>query len=86
MFDGRYEALAYNLRLSENEEDLEDKLDPSIQYLKKLGPEYINEVFKYSRWIFDLDSNMAFEVCTISKYKRGSMINLVSIFILDLHF
>jgi hypothetical protein len=82
MFDSRCRALTCNLRLSENEEDMEDKLDPSIQYLKKLGPEYINEVFKYSRWIFDLDSNMAFEVCSISE----SMTNLISIYIVDLHF
>lgn len=49
-------------RLSENELDMEDKLDPSIQYLRKLGPEYIDEIFKYARWIFDVDSGMAFEV------------------------
>jgi hypothetical protein len=42
--------------------DMEDKLDPSIQYLRKLGPEYIDQVFNYARWIFDADSDMAFEV------------------------
>jgi hypothetical protein len=86
VFDNRCEALTYNLRLNENKEDLEDKLELSIQYLKKLGPEYINEVFKYSRWIFDLDRNMAFEVCSISEYQRGSLINLISLYILDLYF
>ncbi|KAF9472733.1 hypothetical protein BDN70DRAFT_886627 [Pholiota conissans] len=57
-------ALELLKELSASEDDLEDKLSPSIQYLKKLGPEYIGEVFKYSRWIFDLDSNMAFEIFT----------------------
>lgn len=41
---------------------MEDKLGPSIQYLQKLGPEYIDQVFTYARWIFDLDSEMAFQV------------------------
>ncbi|KJA16870.1 hypothetical protein HYPSUDRAFT_46906 [Hypholoma sublateritium FD-334 SS-4] len=50
--------------LSTDAEDLEDKLSPSINYLQKLGPEYIETVFKGSRWIFDVDSNMAFEIFT----------------------
>ncbi|KAF5327421.1 hypothetical protein D9619_004692 [Psilocybe cf. subviscida] len=46
------------------EEDMEDKLSPSIQYLQKLGPEYIDEVFRYARWIFDTDKDMAFQIFT----------------------
>jgi Vam6/Vps39-like protein vacuolar protein sorting-associated protein 39 len=49
-------------RLSEKESDMEDKLSPSIRYLQKLGPENVHQVFESSRWIFDMDSNMAFEV------------------------
>jgi len=41
---------------------MEDKLDPSIQYLRKLGSDYVDVVFKYAKWIFDADSNLAFEV------------------------
>lgn len=51
-----------SIRLSTLEDDMEDKLDPSIQYLQKLGPEYIDEVFRYARWIFDTDKDMAFQV------------------------
>jgi hypothetical protein len=43
---------------------MEDKLTPSIQYLQKLGPEYIDQVFSYGRWIFDMDSEIAFQVCS----------------------
>lgn len=52
-------------RLSEKETDMRDKLDPSISYLRKLGPEYINQVFESSRWIFEEDRHMAFEVILV---------------------
>ena len=41
---------------------MEDKLDPSIQYLQKLGPEHIDQIFTSSLWIFNLDSDRAFQV------------------------
>jgi len=41
---------------------MEDKLDPSIRYLQKLGPEYIGQIFTSSRWIFNLDPDRAFQV------------------------
>ncbi|KAH9481762.1 Vacuolar morphogenesis protein 6 [Psilocybe cubensis] len=57
-------ALDLLKELSVNVDDMEDKLGPSIQYLQKLGPEYIDQVFTYARWIFDLDSEMAFQIFT----------------------
>ncbi|KAG2140140.1 hypothetical protein DEU56DRAFT_798886 [Suillus clintonianus] len=59
-------AKALNLlhQLSEKETDMRDKLDPSISYLRKLGPEYINQVFESSRWIFEENRDMAFEIFT----------------------
>lgn len=42
--------------------EMEDKLRPSIIYLQKLGPEYLDHIFQYSRWIFDQDVGMGFEV------------------------
>ena len=53
------------LRLSEKETDMEDKLSPSISYLQKLGPEYIDQVFESSRWIFEQDRDMAFQVILV---------------------
>ena len=41
---------------------MEDKLDPSIRYLQKLGPEHIDQIFTSSRWIFNLDPDRAFQV------------------------
>jgi hypothetical protein len=57
-------------RLSEKETDMRDKLDPSISYLRKLGPEYINQVLESSRWIFETDRHMAFEVILVHMYSR----------------
>ncbi|KAJ3573523.1 hypothetical protein NP233_g2376 [Leucocoprinus birnbaumii] len=48
--------------LSEKETDTEDKLRPSITYLQKLGPEYLDHIFQFSRWIFETDADMAFEI------------------------
>ena len=38
------------------------KLQPTVMYLQKLGEEYMDLVFKYSRWVFHQDQNIAFEV------------------------
>jgi len=59
---GLYNVELIDYRLSVNEEDMEDKLWPSIQYLQKLGSEYTDLVFNYSKWMFDVDSEMAFQV------------------------
>ena len=42
---------------------MEDKLEPSITYLQKLGPEHIKQIFESSRWVFSMDKNLAFKVC-----------------------
>jgi Vam6/Vps39-like protein vacuolar protein sorting-associated protein 39 len=35
---------------------------PTVRYLQKLGPEYLQHIFKYARWVFDTDVDMGFEV------------------------
>jgi Vam6/Vps39-like protein vacuolar protein sorting-associated protein 39 len=42
---------------------MRDKLQPSISYLQRLGPEYLEQIFKSSRWVFEQDRDIAFEVC-----------------------
>lgn len=49
-------------RLSEKEDDLHDKLMPTISYLQKLGPEHLEQIFKSARWVFEINQDMAFEV------------------------
>ena len=41
---------------------MRDKLGPSISYLQKLGPEYLDQIFESARWIFEQDREMAFQV------------------------
>lgn len=55
-------ALALLQQLSENEDDIRDKLDPTVSYLQKLGPEYLDQIFKSARWVFDQDREMGLQV------------------------
>lgn len=48
--------------LSAEETDLEDKLDPAIRYLQKLGPEYIDLIFESSRWVIEADHRLGLQV------------------------
>ncbi|EDR08609.1 uncharacterized protein LACBIDRAFT_235177, partial [Laccaria bicolor S238N-H82] len=57
-------ALGLLRELSEKETDMEDKLEPSITYLQKLGPEHIKQIFESSRWVFSMDKTLAFKIFT----------------------
>ena len=48
--------------MSANEDSVRDKLGPTISYLQKLGPEYLQQIFDAARWVFDTDRDMGFEV------------------------
>lgn len=37
---------------------------PSVNYLQRLGPEYLDQIFEHSRWIFEQDIDIGFEVYT----------------------
>jgi len=52
--------------LGEKEVDVKDRLVPSITYLQRLSPDYLDTVFQYSRWIFDENAEMALEVSGIT--------------------
>ncbi|KAG8213472.1 hypothetical protein J3R82DRAFT_12007 [Butyriboletus roseoflavus] len=67
LYNGRKmhaKALKLLQQLSEKEDDVRDKLGPSISYLQKLGPEYLDQIFESARWIFEQDREMAFEIFT----------------------
>jgi hypothetical protein len=55
-------ALAFLQRLSEKEDDKRDKLQPTVTYLQRLGPEYLDLIFKFSQWALEQDREIAFEV------------------------
>jgi hypothetical protein len=49
-------------RLSEKETHIKDRLGPSIAYLQRLSPEYLDTIFQYSKWILNENAEMALEV------------------------
>ncbi|PFH51068.1 hypothetical protein AMATHDRAFT_143451 [Amanita thiersii Skay4041] len=57
-------ALSLLKDLSETEDDIQDKLWPTIAYLQKLGPEHLDQIFLTARWVFEVDQDMAFEIFT----------------------
>ncbi|KZT07657.1 uncharacterized protein LAESUDRAFT_742773 [Laetiporus sulphureus 93-53] len=57
-------ALNLLRELSEKETDMREKLTPSVNYLQRLGPEYLEEIFSSARWIFEQDADIAFEIFT----------------------
>jgi hypothetical protein len=50
------------LRLSEKETDVEAKVRPTVTYLQRLGPEYLAQVYEYSKWVLAQDREIGFEV------------------------
>lgn len=65
---------------------MRDKLGPSISYLQKLGPEYLDQIFESARWVFEQDREMAFEVGhDTALFLSDSKID-GTCFILDLYF
>lgn len=53
-------ALSY--RLSLEEDDIRDRLEPAIRYLQKLGPEHLELIFKNARWVIDVNHDMGLQV------------------------
>lgn len=47
--------------LSTKEDDEEEKLGPTVRYLQKLGPEYLQITFEASKWVFDVNPKTAFQ-------------------------
>lgn len=57
-------ALDLLKQLSDKEPDMRDKLMPSVTYLQRLGPEYLDLIFEHSRWVFEHDVDIGFEIFT----------------------
>ena len=57
--------------MSEEEDELEEKVGPTVRYLQKLGSTHLILIFESSKWIFDLDPQAALEVCHSLYYREG---------------
>jgi len=60
----RMHAKALNLlkEMATGVDDDEEQLGPSIRYLQKLGPEYIEQIFESSRWILQRNQDLGFQI------------------------
>lgn len=64
--------------LSSSRGDMGDKLGPSVSYLQKLGPEYLDQIFESARWVFEQDRGMVFEVSCHST-PSSSTVNFIRV-------
>ena len=44
---------------------MRDKLMPTVNYLQRLGPEHLDQIFEHARWVFEEDRDIGFEVYPI---------------------
>ncbi|KAI9061003.1 hypothetical protein FKP32DRAFT_1594678 [Trametes sanguinea] len=67
LYNGRKmhdKALNLLRQLSQKETDIRDKLTPIVNYLQRLGPENLDQIFEHSKWVFEQDPEIAFEIFT----------------------
>ncbi|KAF9509816.1 hypothetical protein BS47DRAFT_1411338 [Hydnum rufescens UP504] len=57
-------ALALLHDLSKEKVDLNDKLEPAIRYLQKLGPEHLPLIFNSAQWVIDADHGLGLQIFT----------------------
>lgn len=48
--------------MSASEDDPEEKVDPMIRYLQKLGAEHVEVVYEASKWVFEQDREAGLQV------------------------
>ncbi len=65
-------ALGLLKQFADDEDDVEDKMRPTIQYLQNLGPEFIDVILETSHWLLEVDGELGMEVFTADTGKVGS--------------
>lgn len=50
-------------RMSESEENAEEKVAPLVAYLQTLGHKHLNLIFAASIWVFGIDASEGIKVC-----------------------
>ncbi|KAH7873389.1 uncharacterized protein C8R40DRAFT_1161652 [Lentinula edodes] len=55
-------ALELLRQLGEKEEDLDERVYDSVQYLRKLGPGDLGQVFESARWVIEQNSDRGLEI------------------------
>jgi hypothetical protein len=52
--------------MSATETDAEDKVEPTIRYLQKLGQNHLDLIFDASKWVFEVDRPLGLQVRRLS--------------------
>ncbi|KAJ1026822.1 hypothetical protein NDA16_002119 [Ustilago loliicola] len=65
-------ALGLLKQFADDEDDVEEKMRPTIQYLQNLGQEFIDVILETSHWLLKVDSELGMEVFTADTGKVGS--------------
>ncbi|PWN20785.1 hypothetical protein BCV69DRAFT_312728 [Microstroma glucosiphilum] len=82
-------ALGLLKKFSEEEDDEEEKVGPTIRYLQGLGPEHIKVILETSKWVLKQDPKRGMEIFTadtgkVSTFPRLQVVNLLWDFDRDL--
>ncbi|CAO1623883.1 unnamed protein product [Sympodiomycopsis kandeliae] len=82
-------ALELLRKLSQNEEDEDEKVGPTIRYLQNLGPDHIAVILENAKWVLQHDRHRGMEIFTadtgkVSMLPRLEVVNLLSSFDPDL--
>lgn len=48
--------------MSEDQIDADDKVEPTVRYLQKLGSNHLDLIFDASKWVFDVDRKLGLQV------------------------
>ncbi|MCO5565788.1 hypothetical protein L7F22_019463 [Adiantum nelumboides] len=57
-------ALQLLRKMSEDVEDVEDKVEPTVRYLQNLGPDYIDLILRTSHWVLSMDEGWGMDIFT----------------------
>lgn len=49
-------------RMSEDEDDVKEKVGPTVRYLQKLGVDHLEVVLAASEWVFEQDKEAGLQV------------------------
>ncbi|BGP41330.1 Vacuolar morphoproteinsis protein 6 [Rhodotorula kratochvilovae] len=49
-------------QMSEDEDDPEEKVGPTVRYLQKLGADHVEVIFEASKWVFEQDSTAGLQI------------------------
>jgi len=59
-------------RMAKEEDDPLDRYPPIIRYLQKLGPDHLNTIFDFSKWIFAEDSKRGLGVSRPMQFETST--------------